>query len=222
MKRAYACCLLFAVAALAAEPVAVTIDPPKPSAYQQVFVDIKGSDITAVSVLSDRDDIGCRTVKLADGGWLVITQAPASGGYSVSVAIVSKAGLYHKRHVIVDGAPKPPPFDPVKPDGKFGLIKASREAVGLVQGATRDECGALAGAFRSVVSMIGAGALTDGNAILAECGRRRAQVVDGVKWRPWANAVVSVMQAKLTTASAMRDWQDALEEIAKGLEGGGA
>lgn len=107
--------LLLLAAWVGPDAVTVSVDPPKPGPNQQVFVDIKGSDITEVSVLSSREDVGCRTVKLADGGWLAITQAPSSGGYSVYVAVTRKSGLYHQKHVIVPGVQPVPTPTPVPP-----------------------------------------------------------------------------------------------------------
>lgn len=201
------------------QSVTVTIDPPKPSAYSQVFLDIKGGDIQAVSVLSDRKDIGCRTVKLADGGWLAITQAPASGGYAVYVAVTTKTGLYHQRHVIVDGAPTPPAPPPTPlPDGVLGLAKISRDAAKFVNRPT--DAKALANAQRSIASAIRAGGLTQPTAALNAWREANRAAVDVGYWLEWGKAVTKAL-AILQEAGKLPwpdTFADAFEEIATGLE----
>jgi hypothetical protein len=124
--------------------------------------------------------------------------------------------------------PGPKPPDPVvppvpPPDGKLGLVKASRDGLAKVTTPGKAAAaGALARAQRSLASAIAAGGVTEPAKILeAWRDANKAAVGAPADWKPWGDAVTPALQ-KAYTDGRLADkaaWAAAFEEIALGLEG---
>lgn len=114
--------------------------------------------------------------------------------------------------------PKPP--EPL-PDGKLGLVKASRDGAAKVTSAPEKKV-ALAKAQRSHASAVAAGAFgNDAAKILAGWRDANRVAVDSAEWAEWGKAVSSRL-AELHAAgkfTAAADWAAAFAEVAQGLEG---
>lgn len=152
------------------------------------------------------------------------------------IVLPSKAGIY--RVILWDGVkvedsvvlvidatggkPVPPTPDPVvpKPDGKLGLIKASREGLAKVNPKAGD-VEKLITAQRSVRSAVAAGGLVTPADILKGWRDANNAAVDATVWQKWGVDVSGLLQ-KLYTDGKLKDksdWALALEEITQGLEG---
>lgn len=157
-----------------------------------------------------------------DGKRLAVWAPP--GTYRLTALVPVGEDVVWVEHVlIVTGhGPQPPPVPPVpQPDGKLGLVKASRD--GLAGVTDRTKARELAAAQRSHASAVAAGAYGDDAAqILAGWRDANKRAVDPVAWGPWGVAVSTRLadlyrDGKLKTRA---DWAAAFEEVAAGLEEG--
>lgn len=116
--------------------------------------------------------------------------------------------------------PKPPTPTPI-PDGKFGLIKVSRDGLAGVAVDKRGQAIALAGVQRSHASAIAAGAFPSAAKILEGWRTANNGVVNGTDWASWGTLVSARLQ-KLYTDGLLKtnaDWKEAFDEVATGLDG---
>ncbi len=172
-----------------------------------------------------------------------IVAIEAAGTGRVDVIIVP-AGAKSEEEIVwralqVDNGTKPKPVDPVvppapKPDGKFGLSKASRDgAAGVTSPAKADEAAALASGNRGLASAIAAGGVefTPGKILDAwrEANRTAldkggedlaASVAARAAWKPWADTTSAGLSAAYNAGklATKQDWVDAFNAIADGLK----
>jgi hypothetical protein len=127
----------------------------------------------------------------------------------------------------VDGntVPVPKPPDPPKPlpDGKLGLVKASRDGLARVAGTNRDaNAKSLAVAQRALAASVVSNRPTDPAKILSAWrDGNHAAVASPDAWKGWGE-VVSAALAKLYADGKLPDaaaWSAAFVEVAEGLEG---
>ncbi len=129
--------------------------------------------------------------------------------------------------------PKPPGPDPKPeplPDGKLGLIKASRDGAALVSSSLKTiESKALAAAQRVHANKVAAGVYADAAKILDAWRVANRAALDGneatvKEWAPWAASVRLKVEAlhKGGSLPGDKEWAACYEEIAEGLESAGA
>lgn len=159
--------------------------------------------------------------------FLLPVQGLAKGRYKFeAVGSLNDVHVVKEFEVVVGDAPGPPPgpdpppgpTPPPKPDGRLGLIKASREGFAFVQGSTDAEKKIVASVHRTVASMIGTSPITSPDAILAEIATRRNRELgtSATKWSSFNKHVLERM--KVVLGANLDDWRDGLREIAEGLE----
>lgn len=146
-------------------------------------------------------------------------RATKPGTYRVLIYTGNADGPSEPKVVaVVFGGPAPGP-DPVPlPDGKFGLIKVSREGAAKVS--DRSLNGALAKSQRAIASAIQAGGLVAPADILKAWRDGNNAAVSSAVWKPWGDAVTPALQ-KLHADGKLFDkatWAAAFIEIAEGLE----
>lgn len=164
-----------------------------------------------------------------DENVLTVTKAP-SGVFVIRVKMVTID--FEKKKVIKEtgevtvtlGTPPKPPPDPVKPDGAFGLIKASRDGAALVTSSMKvSESKQLAAAQRTHAAKVAAGVYPDPAKIL-DAWRvvNRAVFSDAQQkeWSPWAASVQLKLseQHKAGKLPTAKEWSDAFLEMADGLD----
>lgn len=196
----------------------VTQDPPKPTAGSVVFLSIAGEKVVKVSAICSRDDVLCRAFQEVGGRWVVITQAPTTGGLTVILAAVDGEGLHHWKHVVVAG-PAPPGPGPTPDQSRFKLDQAAKTHLSAVT--AKNRAADVAAVYRGVASSVAAGALNDPDAIAAVVAQQAAATLgnDFSAWKPWATLMAKEID-KLEKAGSLKlpaDYREALEEIAKGL-----
>lgn len=128
--------------------------------------------------------------------------------------------------VVIGDAPAPPPGPtpgPAAPDGRFLLVKASREGAAKVTSANKAaEQAALAAANRSVSSALAAGGIPfDPAKILAEWRKANNAAAPAAVWEPWGKVVSARLNTiyQNKTLATKADWCEALNELAEGLGG---
>jgi hypothetical protein len=163
-----------------------------------------------------------------DQPYVAFVEATGKGRVEVDFIPVGLKAEKDIRSAVLDvdgnAAPRPPP-DPPKPlpDGKLGLVKASRDGLARVAGTNRDaNAKALAASQRGLATAVLAGRVNDPPKILAAWrDGNRAAVTTPDAWKGWGE-VVSAALAKLYADGKLPDaaaWSAAFEEIALGLEG---
>lgn len=183
------------------------------------FFDVKLEAGKTLGMVQHFEKSDCVLVRL----W---SDDPAVQSYMI---VARKAGTFHvaawtvgeakgvKLAIVVGGSgPGPVPA----PDGKFGLIKASRD--GLAKVADKADSVALARAQRSHASAVAAGAFADAPAITVGWrAANRAAVTNPTAWANWATMVSAALASAHATGKLVTfgDWADAFREIADGLGG---
>jgi hypothetical protein len=144
--------------------------------------------------------------------------------------------VYFTVTVLGTGPPTPPPDPDVptpptpQPDGALGLIKASRDGMAKVPAASRAKAAALANAQRSIKSALAAGAYAAqaqqgaealAAAVLRDVRAAGNAAVAGADWSAWTANCAPVLNALYVAGrlKTVKDWENALEEIAIGLTG---
>lgn len=174
--------------------------------------------------------------------FLLDTRGLPAGRYPFAAVAAGKGGEQARADfAVVIGAPGPPtPVPPgpgptpPQPDGQLGLIKASRDGlakINLTAPNKVSQAAKLAAAQRSIASAIAAGAYSAqaaqgkealAAAILADLRGAQNAAVSAADWQNWASVVSSQVQALYQGGrlASTADWRVALEEVARGLEGG--
>lgn len=162
-----------------------------------------------------------------DGKRLAVWALP--GSYEFRALVPSGEDVVSAKVVVVVTGPRPPPVPPGPgpkppdplPDGKLGLVKASRDGFAKVT-AGREKAAELARAQRAHASAVAAGAFGDDAAkILAGWRDANRAAVSAADYAEWGRAV-SAKLAELHGAGKLptrAEWAAAFEEVSQGLGG---
>lgn len=185
-----------------------------------------GPDTDCVSIMYISEDglLPFPSEELKDPKRLLIPVTGVKPGRYRFVAVGASAKGEQVRvdFVVVVGDPiLPEPPGPVPlPDGKFGLVKVSRDGLSRVTPLAGDR-DKLAKAQRALASAVAAGGLTTPFSILNAWREGNNAAVTATVWAPWGTQVGTALN-KLFTDGKLKDkgdWAAAFEEIALGLEG---